>query len=206
MLMIITGKSGSGKDTVKKELINKRYEPVISLTTRQPRKGEESGIDYMFLSNENFESLLNQNKLYESRKVCTEKKTYYGTLKSDLDVVIHNPEKNYVMIKDLEGAENIIDYVGQKNVFVAYIDVPDDIRKQRASIRNDFSEGKWNERLELDNKQFTHENIDRVADVIFYNDKDINSLVKDMDETMSRIKVNISVPKGKFRDTFDREL
>ncbi len=71
------------------------------------------------------------------------------------------------MIKDLEGAEDIIDYIGQKNVFVAYIDVSDDIRKKRASIRNDFSEEKWNERLESDNKQFTHENIDKVVDVIF---------------------------------------
>ena len=203
MLMIITGKSASGKDAVKKELIDKGYEPVLSLTTRQPREGEKYGLDYIYTQNEYFESLLEQDKLYESRKAGN---IYYGTLKADLDMVKHNPEKNYIMIKDLEGAEDIIEYIGQKNVFVAYIDVTDDIRKKRASVRNDFSEEKWNERLELDNKQFTHENIDRVVDVIFYNNRDMYSLVKDIDETMSRIKANISVPKGKFRDTFDREL
>lgn len=203
MLMIITGKSASGKDTIKKELVKKDYEPVLSLTTRQPREGEKYGLDYIYTVNEYFESLLEQDKLYESRKAGN---IYYGTLKSDLDMVKHNPEKNYIMIKDLEGAEDIIDYIGQKNVFVAYIDVSDDIRKKRASIRNDFSEEKWNERVESDNKQFTHENIDKVVDVIFYNNKDMDNLVKDIDETMSRIKANISVPKGRFRDTFDREL
>ena len=115
MLMIITGKSASGKDTIKKELVKKDYEPVLSLTTRQPREGEKYGLDYIYTVNEYFESLLEQDKLYESRKAGN---IYYGTLKSDLDMVKHNPEKNYIMIKDLEGAEDIIDYIGQKNVFV----------------------------------------------------------------------------------------
>lgn len=64
MLMIITGKSASGKDTIKKELVKKDYEPVLSLTTRQPREGEKYGLDYIYTVNEYFESLLEQDKLY----------------------------------------------------------------------------------------------------------------------------------------------
>ena len=51
MLMIITGKSASGKDTIKKELVKKDYEPVLSLTTRQPREGEKYGLDYIYTVN-----------------------------------------------------------------------------------------------------------------------------------------------------------
>ena len=54
MLVILSGVSGAGKDTIKKELI-KRMENVISLpsfTSRDPRPGEEEGIQYHFISKE----------------------------------------------------------------------------------------------------------------------------------------------------------
>ena len=47
MLTILTGKSGSEKDRLKQELVKKDYEPVLSLTTRQPREGEKYGLDYI---------------------------------------------------------------------------------------------------------------------------------------------------------------
>ena len=55
MLVILSGVSGAGKDTIKKELI-KRMENVISLpsfTSRGPRPGEEEGIQYHFISKKN---------------------------------------------------------------------------------------------------------------------------------------------------------
>ena len=57
MLVILSGVSGSGKDTIKKELI-KRMKNVVSLpsyTSRSPREGEEEGVQYHFISKEEFE-------------------------------------------------------------------------------------------------------------------------------------------------------
>ena len=56
MIVILSGVSGAGKDTIKKELI-KRMENVISLpsfTSRESRPGEEEGIQYHFISKEEF--------------------------------------------------------------------------------------------------------------------------------------------------------
>ena len=64
MLVILSGVSGAGKDTIKKELI-KRMENVISLpsfTSRGPRPGEEEGIQYHFITKEQFEDLRKYTK------------------------------------------------------------------------------------------------------------------------------------------------
>ena len=56
MLVLLSGVSGAGKDTIKKELI-KRMENVISLpsfTSRGPRPGEEEGVQYHFITKEEF--------------------------------------------------------------------------------------------------------------------------------------------------------
>ena len=56
MLVILSGVSGAGKDTIKKELI-KRMEDIISLpsfTSREPRPGEEEGVQYHFISKDEF--------------------------------------------------------------------------------------------------------------------------------------------------------
>ena len=59
MLVILSGVSGAGKDTIKKELI-KRMEEVESLpsfTSRNPRVGEEEGIQYHFITKEQFDKI-----------------------------------------------------------------------------------------------------------------------------------------------------
>ena len=56
MLVILSGVSGAGKDTVKKELMNK-MEDVITLpsyTSREPRDGEQEGVEYHFISKDEF--------------------------------------------------------------------------------------------------------------------------------------------------------
>ena len=67
MLVILSGVSGAGKDTIKKELI-KRMENVISLpsfTSRDPRPGEEEGIQYHFITKEEFKTKINNGEFYE---------------------------------------------------------------------------------------------------------------------------------------------
>ena len=64
-LIVISGPSGTGKGTVCKELLKAQPEIVfsISATTRKPRPGEVNGKDYWFLSKEEFQQMIAENRL-----------------------------------------------------------------------------------------------------------------------------------------------
>lgn len=79
LLIVLSGPSGVGKGTVRKELFsqpNTNYEYSISMTTRNPREGEEDGVDYFFKSREEFETLIEQGGLLEHAEFVG---NYYGT-------------------------------------------------------------------------------------------------------------------------------
>lgn len=78
LLVVLSGPSGAGKDTVLKRLMEK--EPGIRLsvsaTTRSPREGEVDGKDYFFLSRDQFDGLVEQDKMLEHAEYCG---NCYGT-------------------------------------------------------------------------------------------------------------------------------
>lgn len=79
LLIVLSGPSGVGKGTVRKELFSQsdtNYEYSISMTTRKPREGEVDGVDYFFKSREGFEKLIEQGKLLEYAEYVG---NYYGT-------------------------------------------------------------------------------------------------------------------------------
>lgn len=79
LLIVLSGPSGVGKGTVRKELFsqpNTNYEYSVSMTTRSPREGEVDGVDYFFKSREEFEALIEQDKLLEYAEYVG---NYYGT-------------------------------------------------------------------------------------------------------------------------------
>ncbi len=79
LLIVLSGPSGVGKGTVRKELFtqpNTNYEYSVSMTTRSPREGEVDGEDYFFKSREEFEQLIDQGKLLEYAEYVG---NYYGT-------------------------------------------------------------------------------------------------------------------------------
>ena len=79
LLIVLSGPSGVGKGTVRKELFtqpNTNYEYSVSMTTRSPREGEVDGTDYFFKSREEFEKLIEANKLLEYAEYVG---NYYGT-------------------------------------------------------------------------------------------------------------------------------
>ncbi len=79
LLIVLSGPSGVGKGTVRKELFSQpdtNYEYSISMTTRKPREGEVDGVDYFFKSKEEFEVLIEQGKLLEYAQYVG---NYYGT-------------------------------------------------------------------------------------------------------------------------------
>lgn len=79
LLIVLSGPSGVGKGTVRKELFTQpdtNYEYSISMTTRSPREGEVDGVDYFFKSREEFEQLIEEGKLLEYAEYVG---NYYGT-------------------------------------------------------------------------------------------------------------------------------
>lgn len=79
ILIVLSGPSGVGKGTVRKELFSQpdtNYEYSISMTTRKPREGEVDEVDYFFKDREDFEKLIEQGKLLEYAEYVG---NYYGT-------------------------------------------------------------------------------------------------------------------------------
>ena len=84
LLVVLSGPSGAGKDTVLKSLM--QNEPgvrlSVSATTRAPREGEEDGKDYFFLSCPRFKELVENGKMLEHAEYCG---NFYGTPSEPID-------------------------------------------------------------------------------------------------------------------------
>ena len=79
-LVIFSAPSGSGKTTIVRELLKRfnRFEFSISATSRQPRGQEQDGVDYYFLTNDEFRSRVERDEFVEWEEVYAG--TCYGTL------------------------------------------------------------------------------------------------------------------------------
>jgi guanylate kinase len=105
-ILIITAPSGAGKTSITKYLMEKF--PVltfsVSAATRQPRGAEKNGIDYYFISNDEFKYKIQHNEFVEWEMVYEGK--YYGTLKSELER-IWSAGKVPVLDIDVKGAIHV---------------------------------------------------------------------------------------------------
>lgn len=72
LLIVFSGPSGAGKDTILKKLlqVNQNIKLSISATTRLPRTGEKDGVDYHFLTREKFISLIEKDEVLEHAEYC----------------------------------------------------------------------------------------------------------------------------------------
>lgn len=103
-LFVISGPSGSGKSTICKELEKEENIKIsISATTRPMRKGEEEGVNYYFLSNEEFQKRIKKKAFYEFASVFNH---YYGTLKEKVDEMLDGGY-NVILEIDVQGAMQI---------------------------------------------------------------------------------------------------
>ena len=84
-LVIFSAPSGSGKTTIVRELLKRfpQFEFSISATSRQPRGQERDGVDYYYLSNEEFRARVERDEFVEWEEVYAG--TCYGTLKSEME-------------------------------------------------------------------------------------------------------------------------
>ena len=111
-LIIFSAPSGSGKTTIVKELLKMfpQFEFSISATSRQPRGTEQNGVDYFFLSQEEFRQKVANDEFVEWEEVYNG--TCYGTLKSEMQRIW---QKGNVIIFDVDvmGGINLKRIFGQ---------------------------------------------------------------------------------------------
>jgi guanylate kinase len=101
-LVILSGPSGVGKDTVLEawRQSNQRVERVVAYTTRQPRDGEMNGVDYHFVTHRRFEELVEEGAFLEHKQVHG---NWYATPLSDMHAML-NAGKIAVLKIDVQGA------------------------------------------------------------------------------------------------------
>ncbi|MBQ3217700.1 MAG: guanylate kinase [Akkermansia sp.] len=123
-LLIVSGPSGSGKTTLcRRAEADGLTAYSISCTTRQPRPGEQDGVDYHFLSPETFSAKVAAGEFLEHATVHGNS---YGTLKADI-IDLLQQGKNVVMDIDVQGAASIracTDSIIRRAYADVYIHVP----------------------------------------------------------------------------------
>jgi len=149
--LLILGQSGSGKDFLVRNIVNKDLIGCVKMTTRPQRKYEIQGVTYDFVTDSLFkEKIENEEFLcYQTFNVTPEGRDpetwYYGITKEEF-------ERAQVFIMT-PGEFACIDAETRKNCFVVYLDIDREIRESRILGRNDKNDS-VQRRLDADEEDF----------------------------------------------------
>ena len=112
-LIIFSAPSGSGKSTIIQSLLNRdlNLSFSISATRRAPRGTEQNGVEYYFITPDEFRQRIANEEFLEYEEVYAGK--YYGTLKSEVERIL-NSGKNVIFDVDVVGGLNIKKYYGNQ--------------------------------------------------------------------------------------------
>jgi len=112
-LVIFSAPSGSGKTTLVRYLMQQGLDLAfsVSCTSRQPRGSEQDGVDYYFLSPEEFRQRIDNDEFLEYEEVYTDK--FYGTLKAEVER-LSDAGHTVVFDVDVKGGVNIKKFYGDR--------------------------------------------------------------------------------------------
>lgn len=135
MLVILSGVSGAGKDTIKKQLI-KRMDNVTTIASYTDRPKRNSDVDgqYNYVSKEEFEDMIKNDELYE---YSVHHNHYYGTSKKLLN---KNIEEGKIIVKDIDvnGTHDLVEiFKDHVKIVTIFLKVPKDILKARLEKREE---------------------------------------------------------------------
>jgi guanylate kinase len=178
-VLVITGPSGVGKGTVIRLLLDRFPEMKLSVsaTTRAPRPGEQDGVDYYFLSPEEFQEKIDSDEFLEWAEYAGNR---YGTLRSELERDAHP----LVLEIEVQGARQVRARV--RDAVLVFIAPPsDEALRTRLVGRGSDSPEQIERRLETarmellarDNKEF---------DYVVVND-DLDAAVEELSKLVATI-------------------
>ena len=139
MLVILSGVSGAGKNTVINRLLEEGGNRFLikSATTREPRGG---GIDnnYEFMSDEEFSRREKNGEFFETIDAHAHK---YATQFKELEKVISNPQNIYMKDIDVVGTQKLVSHLADKaKVLTIFLDAPDEVLYDRLIKRGESKE------------------------------------------------------------------
>lgn len=145
-VLIFSAPSGSGKSTIINYLMQQglNLHFSVSATSRPPRGAEKNGVEYFFITPEEFRAHIEAGDFLEYQEVYENR--YYGTLKSQVDSQLERGE-NVVCDVDVLGALNIKRHYGEQALAV-FIEPPSiEVLRQRLSSRGTESEEEIEKRI-----------------------------------------------------------
>lgn len=152
LLIVVSGPAGSGKGTVNAHLFETGdFVYSVSATTRAPRPGEVDGINYHFISKEEFLSRIENGDMLEYTEYCG---NFYGTPKKEAEEVLASG-KNLILEIEVEGAENVKKKYPDA-VLVLLLPPSYSVQEQRLRGRGTETEEKITERLARAREEILH--------------------------------------------------
>ena len=192
-MIILSSPSGAGKTTLVKKLSKeKEYKISISHTTREPRPDEVDGVDYFFISKENFHELINCNAFLEYAKVF---KNLYGSTKEQ---VFRNLDNGHNVLFDIDwqGAKQIRQQSLNYEVVSFFILPPSrEILLKRLISRGEKRE----EIIKMRMQQFD-------KDVLHWSDYDFVVINEDLDKCSNEILVYLENTKKYDKSIIETHL
>ena len=174
IMVILSSPSGVGKTTITKKIHQKypTFKISVSHTTRLPRSNEVNGVDYNFITSNEFEKLINEKKFYEYAKIFD---NYYGTLKKNVDDLIL--DNDLIFDIDWQGTKQLSKFKNLKLIKIYLITSNKKELKERLVARNQNSK----EEVEKRFKSFEE-------DVKHWNDYDYIIINKNLDICFKQIE------------------
>ena len=136
IMVILSSPSGAGKTTITKKIQQKyqTFKISVSHTTRKPRSNEVDGVDYHFVSHEEFKKFIKEDKFYEHAKIFDH---YYGTSKKSVDKLL---KKNDIIFDiDWQGTKQLSKFKNLNLIKIYLIPPNKKILKERLVKRNQDS-------------------------------------------------------------------
>ena len=122
-IIVIAAPSGCGKSTIINELLeggDLNLGFSVSATTRPPREGEVDGVNYYFMSEENFRDAIAEGRFVEFEEVYPGR--FYGTLRSEIDRILDEGH-NIILDLDVNGALSVKKLYGREALSI-FIEPP----------------------------------------------------------------------------------
>jgi guanylate kinase len=152
LLIVLSGPSGVGKGTVRKalfEMPEQDFVYSVSMTTRPPRPGEVDGVDYYFVSKEEFERQIAEGNLLEYAEFVG---NYYGTPKDKVEEQL-NKGKEVILEIEVNGALQVRDKC-KDAVFIFLVPPTRKALYERLKSRGTETEERILARITKANKEF----------------------------------------------------
>lgn len=133
LLIILSGPSGVGKGTIRRQIMKMtdiKLHYSISMTTREPRRHEVDGVDYYFVTDEEFKQHVKNNDFLEWAEFVGHK---YGTPKSKVEE-LRNEGKNVFLEIEINGANQVLSKVDPEGVVSIFL-MPPSLKQLEERIR-----------------------------------------------------------------------